>query len=325
MTLIPFACLAIGAAVGWRGLSARILAKIDMVTNLALVALMLTIGTNIGASDTIMSNLPFIGLNCVVIAVLAVVLSVACTFLSEKTVLPLEKARLKISLGADAAAAEAGRPEDGCGETGESGEGSPLVWIMPGSIIAGAVFGFFLMPEAYVYVLDHTLTASLIVLYVSVGISLGANKGVLKYVKQLGFRVVFLPVAILTGSLSGGFLAGCILNIPMHIPVMSAAGMSYYSITGAYMSQAYGVETGTYGFIVNVMREFFTVASLPLLIKISKGSPIAGGAAGNMDTMLAPVTKFVGAELGIVTLFTGTALTFLVPFLLPLLRTLFLL
>ena len=72
----------------------------------------------------------------------------------------------------------------------------------------------------------------------------------------------------------------------MHITVVSAAGMSYYSITGAYMSQVYGVEIGTYGFIVNVLREFFTVSTLPLLIRISKGSPIAAGASGNMDTML---------------------------------------
>ena len=93
--------------------------------------------------------------------------------------------------------------------------------------------------------------------------------------------------------------------------------MSYYSITGAYMTQVYGIEAGTYGFIVNVMREFFTVLLLPLLIKISKGSPIAGGAAGNMDTMLVPVTKFVGKELGLVALITGAILTFSVPFILP--------
>ena len=95
--------------------------------------------------------------------------------------------------------------------------------------------------------------------------------------------------------------------------------MSFYSITGAYMTQAYGIEIGTYGFIVNVLRETFTVLLLPLLIKISPGSAIAAGAAGDMDTMLAPVTKFVGPRLGFVTLVTGTILTLIVPFLLPVL------
>ena len=89
------------------------------------------------------------------------------------------------------------------------------------------------------------------------------------------------------------------------------------------MTQAYGLEIGTYGFIVNVLREFFTVLLMPLLIKISLGSPIAGGAAGNMDTMLAPVTKFVGVRLGLVTLITGTIFTLLVPIVLPAVAYLF--
>ncbi|GHU49066.1 hypothetical protein FACS1894127_1260 [Clostridia bacterium] len=322
MTWLPFACLAIGAIVGWRGLSTIILAKIDIITNIALIALMLTIGTNIGVSDTIMRNLPFIGLNCVVIAFLAIGFSIIFTFIAEKTVLPLDKARLKVPTSNNIDAEKKGSSNEE--RSSDSNGSSPLVWIMPVSIILGAIFGFFLMPKAYVYLLDYSLTVALVVLYISVGISLGTSRDVFKYIKQLGLRVLFLPFAILTGSLSGGFLAGCILNVPLYVPVMSAAGMSYYSITGAFMSQAYGVEIGTYGFIVNVMREFFTVSSLPLLIKISKGSPIAGGASGNMDTMLAPVTKFVGAELGLVTLFTGTVLTFLVPFLLPVLRVLFL-
>lgn len=82
------------------------------------------------------------------------------------------------------------------------------------------------------------------------------------------------------------------------------------------------IEIGRYGFVVNVMREFFTIILMPLLIKISPGSPIAGGAAGSMDTMLAPITKFVGVRLALVTLITGIILTVLVPFLLPLLSVL---
>jgi uncharacterized membrane protein YbjE (DUF340 family) len=150
-----------------------------------------------------------------------------------------------------------------------------------------------------------------------VGISLGTNRKVFDYIKILGFKVIYISFAIFMGSLIGGLLSGYILDIPLHISVMSAGGMSYYSITGAYMTQVYGIEAGTYGFVVNVMREFFTVLLLPLLIRISDGSPIAGGAAGNMDTMLVPVTKFVGAELGLVALITGVILTFTVPLILP--------
>jgi uncharacterized membrane protein YbjE (DUF340 family) len=162
------------------------------------------------------------------------------------------------------------------------------------------------------------------VLYVSVGVSLGSNRKVFRYLKVLGFKVLYLSAAIFIGSAAGGLLSGLVLGLPFYISVISAGGMSYYSLTGAYMTQMYGIEAGTYGFIVNVMREFFTVLLLPLLVRISKGSPIASGAAGNMDTMLVPVTKFVGVELGLVTLITGTILTFLVPVALPIFCRLFL-
>jgi uncharacterized membrane protein YbjE (DUF340 family) len=89
------------------------------------------------------------------------------------------------------------------------------------------------------------------------------------------------------------------------------------------MTQTYGITAGTYGFLVNVMREFITILLLPLLVRISKGTPIACGGAADMDTVLMPVTKFVGTELGIIVLITGTILTFAVPVLLQLLSNIY--
>lgn len=91
------------------------------------------------------------------------------------------------------------------------------------------------------------------------GISQGANKEVYRFICLLGLKILFLPAAILVGSILGGYIAGVLLGVPCHISVISAGGMSYYSITGAFMTEAYGLEVGAYGFLVNVMREFFTV------------------------------------------------------------------
>jgi uncharacterized membrane protein YbjE (DUF340 family) len=198
-----------------------------------------------------------------------------------------------------------------------------LVWIIPVCIVLGAIAGYSVVPQNALPVIDKCFLISLAVLYITVGIGLAQNRGVFQYIKTLGLKVILLPAAILLGSMIGGFTAGFFLSIEPHISVLSASGMSYYSITGAFMTQAYGIHTGVYGFLVNVLREFFTVLLLPLLIRISKGAPIAGGAAGNMDTMLVPVSKFVGVELGFVALITGTILTFIVPVLLPVLAQLF--
>lgn len=317
MTWMPFLCLAVGLAAGLQNLSEKILKAVDVIINIALMVLMLTIGAHIGINDSVMSNLPSIGFQCVVISLSAIFFSVAFTVLAEKTVLPLDELRERLFSGHLSLKQEIDIEEE------EKKKTSPLIWVMPASIAAGVLLGYFFVPASTKPFLSYLLTASLVVLYISVGVSLGSNRGVFQYIKTLGFKVLYLSLAIFAGSITGGILSGLVLGVPLSISMISASGMSYYSLTGAYMTQVYGIEAGTYGFLVNVMREFFTVLLLPLLIKISKGSPIASGAAGNMDTMLVPVTKFVGVELGLVALITGTILTFWVPLALPLLCRIF--
>lgn len=317
MTWIPFVCLAAGLIVGLQPLPATFRKAIDVMVNVALVVLMLTIGAKIGVNDTIMQRLGSIGFNCLVISLSAILFSVALTIVIERTVLPLDEVRIKL-LSEGRSLQDERNPDQT-----KTDQTSPLIWIMPLSILAGVLAGYSLIPEQSAFLLGYLLMAALVLLYIGVGLSIGENKHVFLYLKILGWKIAFLPLAILLGSLAGGAISGILLGLPLHVSVISAGGMSYYSLTGAYMTQAYGIEAGTYGFIVNVMREFFTVLLLPLLIKVSKGAPIAGGAAGDMDTMLVPVTRFVGVELGLVTLITGTILTFVVPFLLPLLYYVF--
>lgn len=317
MGWMPFLCLFFGLFLGMRNLSLQILKRIDFVINIALIMLMVTIGANIGSNDSVMSNLPAIGFQCMVIAFSAILFSMVFTLITEKTVLPLEELQNQLQ----SENMDLNQEVDWRRESEK--KTSPLIWVMPFSIIAGVLLGYFFLMEHGNAFLGDLLTFSLVVLYISVGISIGSNRTVFRYIKLLGFRIIYLSVAIFAGSMAGGYVSGLLFRIPLFLSVMSASGMSYYSITGAYMTQVYGIEAGTYGFLVNVMREFLTVLLLPLLVRVSKGSAIAGGAAGDMDTMLVPVTKFVGVELGLVALVTGTFLTFLVPFLLPILFRLF--
>jgi uncharacterized membrane protein YbjE (DUF340 family) len=316
MVWMPFACLGAGLALGMRSLSDKMLKGVDFIINGALIVLMLTIGMNIGINPSVMGNLSSIGLNCVVISLMAIGFSILFVFLVEKTVLPLEELKEKIF------SEKIGEEENIDHLEDDEEKKSPLLFIMPLSIILGILIGYFFLSENIKDTLGVLLTLSLVFLYTGVGVSLGTNRRVFKFIKVLGFKVIYISIAIFAGSFLGGLISGIILNVPLNISIISASGMSYYSLTGAYMTSVFGIEFGTYGFIVNVMREFFTVLLLPLIIKISKGSPIAAGAAGDMDTMLVPVTKFVGVELGLVTLITGTILTFFVPVILPILGNL---
>jgi len=162
--------------------------------------------------------------------------------LPEKALLPLEELQERLAsekLGVD-------REVDIVEE--ENKKSSPLLWIMPASIVAGVLFGYYLLPGTLKPFLGYLLTGSLAVLYVSIGVSLGSNRKVFRYLKVFGFKVVYLSAAIFAGSIAGGFLSGLILGLPYHISVISAGGMSYYSLTGAYMTQVYGIGAGTYGY-----------------------------------------------------------------------------
>lgn len=314
-TLIPFICLAFGAAINWRGLPAPMLKAFDIATNAALIMLMAVIGLNIGISPQVMGNLGTIGLNCLIISLAAIAGSVLLVRFAEATVMPLEKIRLQL---AEENAHNAGEnASDTSAESQTESSFSPLIILMPACIVIGIIAGYFWLQDMSRSILDTVLTVSLIFLYTGVGVSLGENKEVFQYMKRLGARVLFMPAAIFAGCIIGGFISGLLLGLPLSYSVISASGMGYYSLTGAFMTESFGIEAGTYGFIVNVSRDVFTVALLPLLSKISKGSPIASGAAGCMDTMLVPVTRAVGPELGMVALISGTILTFVVPVWLP--------
>lgn len=316
MSIIPFVCLGIGIMVGLIVKNEKFFIYSDKISTFSLILLMLVIGLGIGLDKSIVDNFLRMGLNCVVIAISAIIFSVLLTFIVEKTVLSLDKIDYALIEDVNDKESELFKDE-------EDKKGSNLVWIMPVSIIIGLIAGVLLRSIINPSVTDLFFTIALIVLYICVGISQGANKEVFVYIKLIGFKIILIPAAILFGSLVGGIVSGIILRLPLYISTTAAAGMSFYSITGAYMTQQYGIETGTYGFIVNIMREFLTVLTMPLLIKISPGALIAGGAAGDMDTMLAPITKFVGIRLSLVTLLTGMILTFVVPILLPIVSTIF--
>ncbi len=321
MTLLPFICLGIGILLGIYVKAKAFTKIVDTISTVALAFLMLSIGVGIGLDREVVSQLATIGFQCAVISLSAIGFSALFTLLCEKTVLPLSKVDFELQeKKLELHLADIKPPSDN-NEIPKADRDVNFVWIMPVSLLLGLGMGIIARAWLSSVFVDRIFVFFLIVLYVCVGISQGSNREVLKYLKTLGFKILWLPLAILVGSLAGGFISGIILCLPQSISMVAAGGMSFYSITGAFMTSAYGLRIGAYGFLVNVMREFFTILLMPLLIKISLGSPIAGGAAGNMDTMLAPVTKFVGVRLGLVTLITGTILTFIVPFLLPILAT----
>ena len=309
MTLyIPFICIALGCAINWKGLPERTLSIINFIMNSALMLLMAVVGLNVGTSREVLDNIGKIGLNCIIMCLGSVFFAVLIMVLMEKTILPLEEIRLKLM-------EEKGLSLKGVEETKGV---DPLMICMPLAIILGLILGIFVFPDIEDSTLDTLLNISLIFLYTGAGVSLATNKIAFLYIKKLGLRILLIPLGIFIGGLISGFLMAKILGVDMCWSVTASSTMGYYSLPGAFMTEAYGVEAGIYGFMVNIFRDIVTVTAMPLIKRISKGAPLASGAGGCMDSMFIPVTRAVGPELGIAGLISGTIITIFVPFWLPL-------
>lgn len=309
MTLyIPFICIAIGTLINWKGLPEKLLDIINIIMNSALMLLMAVVGLNVGTSREVLDNIGRIGLNCIIMCLSSVFFAILIIAIMEKTILPLEEIRLKLlkEKGLDLKAAPESKGVD------------PLMICMPLAIILGLLLGIFVFPDISGKTLDTLLNISLVFLYTGAGVSLATNKIAFLYIKKLGLRILLIPLGIFVGGLISGFLMAKVLGVDMCWSVTASSTMGYYSLPGAYMTEAYGVEAGIYGFMVNIFRDIVTVTLMPLIKRISKGAPLASGAGGCMDSMFIPVTRAVGPELGIAGLISGTIITIFVPFWLPL-------
>lgn len=307
ITLMPFLCMGFGLLLGLQNMPPWFAKAVDRVTTISLIVLMFTIGGNVGTNQEVIAEIDTVGFHCAVTCLMAIAGSVFFGIILEKTILPLETYQ-KMQV------------EDTMPSDEEQKKGiDPILIVIPVSVIAGALGCYFFLPQNKVYILDYSLWTTLVIMYTSVGAGMGQNKKVFGYLKLVGFKVVLLAAATIAGSMAGGALAAVLTGMPMHYAVIAASGSGYYSMTGATMLSTFGAEAGVYGFMVNVFRDFFTVLLLPILAKISKSAPMMSGAGGCMDSMLLPVTRTVGRELGLIAMISGVIITFSVPILLPIL------
>lgn len=311
MGFLPFITIGGGIAIGLLFASPRLSRLMDQLVNLSIAVIMLMIGLNLGINDAIIRNFASIGLQCLIICLSALALSILFAVLIERTAVPLDRTAFP-DVG-----------EDFSDEVEQSQQPDIMSWVIPICIAIGLGVGLLFRQSLSGDVIDTIFNWALIVLLVCVGYSQGANREIFTYLRRLGWKFILLPLGIAAGSLLGGFLAGFALGLPAKVSVLSASGMGFYSITGAYMTQTYGLEIGTYGFLVNVLREVIAILAVPFLARLNPAAPIAAGGAPSMDVVLAPITRFVGMRLSLVSIASGMVITFIIPFLLPLLTIIF--
>ncbi len=196
---------------------------------------------------------------------------------------------------------------------------------MKGSII---IILFFILGVAFGHYnwIPYNFTESEISFYILcglmflVGISVGNDSKTIQGFKHINYRLLFLPLATIIGTLLGCFFVSFFLSQRSTTECMAVgSGFGYYSLSSIFITEYKGAELGTIALISNIMREIIALLFAPLFAKyFGKLSPISAGGATTMDTTLPIITKFSGKEYVIVSIYHGFIVDLSVPFLVTL-------
>lgn len=190
------------------------------------------------------------------------------------------------------------------------------------AVLLGLVVGFFIFPGALIEHIGLLIDIGLGVLLFFVGIDIGRQKEVFSKIKQMGFKIMLIPIMIGLGSIIGAVVGGLLIKMPYNEAAAVGAGFGWYSLSAIELSK-HSAQLGTLAFVTNVSREIIALLSIPLIAKyIGKLECIAPAGATAMDTTLPIISSSTDGSVALISFVTGVVLSSMVPILVPLMMTL---
>ena len=233
----------------------------------AIVLLVLTMGSRMGANDEVIENLGSIGVYSLVVTVVILVFSIIAVFLARK-VLRIDRHGLLISAdkSMDAVNKEENSNVDG-------GKIDKMTLIIIASVILGLICGYALVDkvfdsyDTFNTMAGHAIQIGLCILLSLVGLDLGLDGTVIDNFRKVGLRVLIFPFAIAIGSLAGAFICGLILPLSVKEMLAVGAGFGWYSLAPGIILEAGLAQASAVAFMHNVMREILGIIFIPLVAK----------------------------------------------------------
>lgn len=193
---------------------------------------------------------------------------------------------------------------------------------MKGSLVITAFFAvgvacglLHIIPDGFIN--GRTSFYVLCALMFSVGMSIGCDSATLRSFRQLNPRLALLPFVTIAGTLAGAMASSVVLpHRELSDCLAVGSGMGYYSLSSIFITEYRGTELGTVALLANIFRELAALLLAPFLARrFGKLAPISVGGATTMDTTLPVITRSVGPEYVVVSVFHGFVTDFSVPFL----------
>lgn len=173
----------------------------------------------------------------------------------------------------------------------------------------------YIIPDGFIN--GRTSFYVLCALMFSVGMSIGCDSATLRSFRQLNPRLALLPFVTIAGTLAGAMASSVVLpHRELSDCLAVGSGMGYYSLSSIFITEYRGAELGTVALLANIFRELAALLLAPFLARrFGKLAPISVGGATTMDTTLPVITRSVGPEYVVVSVFHGFVTDFSVPFL----------
>ncbi|MBC8611746.1 Membrane protein of uncharacterised function (DUF340) [uncultured Ruminococcus sp.] len=199
-----------------------------------------------------------------------------------------------------------------------------MVYLAIVSLIAGVLCAQFIFTPEISDLLIRLSDLVLYVLMISVGISVGMNKVVLRKLKEYNLTVLLIPVGIIIGSAAGGGLAALVLQMPLSTCVPIVSGLGWYSLSGVLVGDLIGAEAGTIAFLSNLLREILSFLLIPFIVRhFGPYTAIAPAGATSEDTTLPMMIKYTSEDVVVISVMNGVICSACVPFLINLSYQLF--
>jgi uncharacterized membrane protein YbjE (DUF340 family) len=182
--------------------------------------------------------------------------------------------------------------------------------------VGGLLIGMYrLIPDQFLET-DYSMYALYVLMFL-VGIGVGSNKKSLEVIKSVNFKIALVPLSVIIGTYIGVSVFALIQDELSFIDSIAVgSGFGYYSLSSVLISELSSETLGVIALLSNISREIITLLFTPIFARyFGKLAPISSGGATSMDTTLPIITKYIGSDYAIISVFSGVVLTILIPFL----------
>jgi uncharacterized membrane protein YbjE (DUF340 family) len=290
---------------------------VESAMNFMVYLLVLLMGLRMGANKEIVDSLGTIGIQSLIVTVITIVMSVLGITLSRKI--------LKMDRYGNVGEDRLPKGEAPVKKAGTNVAGIKSTIIIGGVVAAGMLVGYFLIykklgvQDEFMVKSDPYLTACLVLLIGTVGLTLGLDGSVFRNIKKAGAGIILFPIAAVLGSVIGGVIYAAISPMTLREGIAISCGFGWYTYAPNVILQAGYPVASAVSFLHNVLREVAGIIGIPFLAqKIGYVEACAVPGVAAMDVCMPIVERSAREDTVVYSFGIGLLMCLSVPVLVPL-------